>query len=77
MIVLSESYIEFREETPNPKTEVISVRSKNSGVILGLIKWFGSWRQYCFYPKDFTVFSRGCMKEIIDYINNLMEKRRN
>jgi len=40
---------------PGKKTWLYSVRkdsSKGLGELLGLIKWNGAWRQYCFYPES-------------------------
>lgn len=31
---------------------------------LGVIKYFGRWRQYCFFPANDMVFSSGCLREI-------------
>ena len=73
---MSESYIEFKLIEEKPKTNVYAVTNNKSGYILGIIKWFGSWRQYCFFPTEETVYSNGCMKDIIDFINKLMENRK-
>ena len=43
---------------------------------LGVIKWFPKWRQYCFFPEEETVFSIGCMNDIVDFINQLNEERK-
>lgn len=72
----SKSYIEFELIEQKPKTMVFSVNNKKSEINLGTIKWFSSWRQYCFFPIEETIFSQGCMKEIQDYIQKLMEGRK-
>ena len=43
---------------------------------LGEVRWWGSWRQYTFQPSPNTVFSKDCMLDIIDFINQLMEARK-
>jgi hypothetical protein len=44
-------YLEFQKFKPNGrKTFVVFITSKRSGTKLGLIKWYPSWRQYCFFP---------------------------
>lgn len=34
---------------------------------LGLIKWFGRWRCYAFFPEDQTVFNAACMQELAGF----------
>lgn len=67
----------FFQENPSDsgKTVVVHVLSQRSGIILGLIKWYGPWRQYCFYPWADTIFNKGCMEDIIQYIDKLMQER--
>ena len=43
---------------------------------LGEGKWFGRWRQFCFYPVDGSIFTPGCMRDIIDFIEQLMGDRK-
>jgi len=70
-------YIYFEEE-PNPgkKTKQFWCRNKKSDITLGVIRWHSPWRQYCFLPTGPTIFSRGCLKDIVDFINQLMEERK-
>jgi hypothetical protein len=58
------------------KTEVYRCCNKNSGDILGEVKWYSPWRQYCFFVED-AIFSKGCLKDITNFINKLMENRKN
>ena len=76
LIHMNESYIKFELIDKNPKTNVYSVKNKNSDDLLGFIKWYSAWRQYCFFPVNSTVYSRGCMKDINDFINKIMEERK-
>lgn len=71
-------YLDFEERPPakGRKTKVVVVRAARSSEILGEIRWFGRWRQYTFQPERGTVFNRGCMLTIIDYIDQLMKERR-
>jgi len=59
-----------------PKTKHFSVRNIKSREILGYIKWYGPWRQYCFFPMVQTIFNMDCMRYIIDFIEELMEARK-
>lgn len=48
-------------------TRLIEISSRQKGVSLGFIKWFGQWRQYTFFPKNETIFDKSCLREIADY----------
>jgi hypothetical protein len=58
----------FFEDEPNPgrKTRVVLVRNRRSGEELGKVRWYGAWRQYCFYPASLTIFNITCMARIGD-----------
>jgi len=70
-------YLIFRPvNNPNRKTEIWSVDSKSGGFSLGQIKWFGRWRQYCFFPARDTVFNTDCMKDISAKIKEVMARKK-
>lgn len=71
-------YIYFmRQGTPKRmRTSVWSCRNLRSGAILGIIKWHGAWRQYCFFTKGEIILNRGCMADITEFINQLHEERK-
>ncbi len=73
---MSKSYIEFKLIEQKPKTNVYAVINKNFRNRIGIIKWHPAWRQYCFYPAEETIFSRGCMEDINKNIQELMEERK-
>lgn len=63
-------YVE-KIELPKRKTPIYKLFSmSNQDIKLGEIKWFGAWRQYCFYPEGNTIFDRKCLT----YINNFLEE---
>lgn len=64
------------EDLPHRKTPIVQVRSRSNEALLGTIRWFGQWRQFCFYPQPLTIFNAGCMKDIQVEIAGLMEERR-
>ncbi len=70
-------YIKFRE-LPNPgkSTQVFDCLNKKSGTVIGMVLWYGAWRQYCFFPADQTVFSAGCLADTQKFIRQLMEERK-
>jgi len=43
---------------------------------LGQVKWYGPWRQYCYFGQEGTVFSLGCLSDIRDFIGWLMKERK-
>jgi len=69
-------FIEFKLIDEKPKTSVFDVINIKSGDRLGIIRWYGSWRQYCFFPHEETIFNSDCMQYIIDFMRELMEKRK-
>lgn len=78
-IVDGNNYIEFHDVSssyPSRKTETWRVVSKNNSSTLGTIRWYGAWRQYCFFPTNFTVFNDGCLEKITEFIVTLMSKRK-
>lgn len=59
----------------NKKTFEIDVETRD-GEILGEIKWHGAWWKYVFHPEKNCLFDSSCLKDIIEYINQLMEARK-
>jgi hypothetical protein len=58
-------YLRFREvENPGRKTRKVHVERKSSGKLLGVIKWYGQWRQHCFFPEPDTLFNVTCLHDI-------------
>ena len=64
-------YLKFELLERKPKTLVIDVISKLRSNRLGIIKWYGAWRQYAFFPENNTLFNIECMNDIIFYIKEL------
>ena len=69
-------YIYFEEVRSNRKTYVFACKNRKSKEVLGVVKWFSGWRQYCFEPVPGTVFSSGCLVDIEDFVRQLMESRK-
>jgi hypothetical protein len=74
---MAKKYLVFDPWLTSGKTEVWAVFSV-SGDRLAIIKWYGAWRQYCFFPVSGaeTVWSVGCLQEVTAFIEQLMAKRR-
>lgn len=64
-------YLFFINLPSTGKTLHFSCRNKNSGIELGEVKWYGAWRQYCYFPATSAVYSEGCLKDIADFITQL------
>lgn len=70
-------YLAFDERWPEGrKTAVVEVSAARDGALLGVISWFGRWRQYAFHPSHGTTFNGGCLTTINAYMAALMEDRR-
>lgn len=61
--------------SPTGKTNIWSVQTLEN-VEIGFIKWFGSWRKYVFWPHSGTLYDASCLKEITEFINEQMNKRK-
>lgn len=61
---IKSKYLIFVLKERKPKTEVWEVRTKSDNSLLGIIKWYAQWRQYCFFPEQETVWSFGCVDDI-------------
>lgn len=68
--------IKFLSDSPTAKTKIYEVTTKDDSQILGYIKWFGRWRKYAFYPESNTLYEQDCLRDIANYIDDLMEKRK-
>ena len=54
------------QKTPG-KTKKWEVFSANGGQALGVIKWWGAWRKYAFFPNTDTLFESDCLRAIADF----------
>jgi hypothetical protein len=75
--MIESRYLEFDRVGYTGKTDVWNVLSRSTGFVLGQIKWFGRWRQYCFFPTPKSVFNPKCMEDICKLIKELMALRGN
>lgn len=69
-------YIYFEKYADKSKTSIWNCRNAESNALLGQVKWYGPWRQYCFFPAFSTVFHRGCLQDICHFIQKLMDERK-
>ena len=66
-------FIHFVETAKKPKTSTWECRNNSSEDRLGTVKWYGPWRQYCFFPEtiDGLVFNDVCLKDICHFMSRL------
>ncbi len=76
MIELESKFMESLCVDDSGKTFTFQILNKKSGFVLGYVKWYGPWRQYCFFPCPESVFNHWCLKEIVLFMNQLMADRR-
>jgi hypothetical protein len=69
-------YIHFQLLEKKTKTNVYLCLNNKSKDCLGPIKWYPSWRQYCFFPSVNTVFNKGCMEDINGFIDQVETERK-
>jgi len=68
-------YMVARLIETRPKTAVYGVFSKDDSR-LGIIKWFGPWRQYCFFCMEVSVFSSGCLRDLDKFLVTLNKAKK-
>lgn len=69
-------YLEFKKVQYEGKTKRFEVISINHGYALGRISWYGAWRQYTFSPAFETIWNKDCLKDIQDFLQQLMDERK-
>jgi hypothetical protein len=62
--------------TQPPKTSVWLCKNIQSGDVLGTVKYYPAWRQYCYFPQSCTVFNDGCLRDIADFLSQLDTDRK-
>ena len=70
------TFIEFRHIGSKPKTNVYGIYSLENGGKLGEVYWYGPWRQYTFVPDYETVWHKGCLQDVIDFVDKVNREHR-
>lgn len=63
---------QVEEETFNNKP-VYRVFNNKTGDQLAIISYYKPWKEYVFTSKEHCVFNNGCLRDIIDFIENEIE----
>jgi hypothetical protein len=63
---------------PGRKTHEYPIANRKQGSMLGVIKWYGAWRQFCFFPEPYSdlVFTSGCLQDIRNAIEAITADRK-
>jgi len=69
-------FLSLKEVPIKTKTKVFMVFNKTSNDLLGYVKWYAPWRQYCFLVKGDLVFNSECLTDITTFIKDLMAERK-
>lgn len=70
-VVCQYFYVEGLPLEPRRKTRDWDIINLSSGDKLGQIRWYGTWRQYCFFPEGNTVWSKGCLNDVLEAIERI------
>jgi hypothetical protein len=64
-------YLVFNElRNDGKKTRMWVVESRRHGDALGMIQWYGAWRQYVLVAH--AIFNRGCLEDINKFLDDAM-----
>jgi len=75
--VTEREFIYFKPIGQNKKTNIWFVMNKTHDYPLGTIKWYGSWRQYCFFTDTGEVIlSHRCMNQINEFIRRMNQEQK-
>jgi hypothetical protein len=69
-------YLDFTLIHDTGKTQTYGVDSRSGGHCLAIIKWYGAWRQYTLFPEPDTIWNKTCLRDVIAFIDSLMEARK-
>lgn len=76
-IIKETKYLRFNKiSSIHKKTYIIHIINISSNRIIGIIKWYTAWRQYCFYPYPDTIWNKDCLESVNEVIISLMEERK-
>lgn len=67
---------EGKIDSPNSKTRVWSVISRNNNRTLGQVQWYAQWRRYCFFPAISCIFDQTCMQDISEFCKGRTDEQK-
>lgn len=69
-------WINIFEVGDTGKTKIFAVENRETGFRIGIIKWYGAFRQYSFFPADNCVFEKTCLYDIAAFMTQKMDERK-
>lgn len=70
MVYRGDYFYVLKEELPTRKTPKYYIFNNNGVDILGEIKWFSSWRKFCFYPSEATIWDSKCLNDVMTLLDD-------
>lgn len=70
-------WLKFSVAKHTGKTFKFDVFTEDGYILLGEIRWYGSWRCYAFFPSANTLFERECMRTIADVCERMTRDHKN
>jgi hypothetical protein len=70
-------YLDFESTESSTKTDHWSVQNHKTHTELGIVKWAGTWRQYCYFPTINAMYSASCLKDIAEFCETETKNYRN
>lgn len=65
-------YIRFEKTAESFNNHPLyNVINKRHGDVLGQVFWYTIWKQYGFTAEDSAVWSKGCLQDVIAFIETL------
>jgi hypothetical protein len=68
---MKSKYMKALEVTSSTDHKEWKIVTKKDDQPLGWVNWFPRWKLYVFEPWADTVFSSGCLQDIITFINQI------
>lgn len=69
-------WIRFVEMQTKIKTRIFYIENRESGSLIGEIRWYGPFRKYSFFPAAGTVYEKNCLDDITNALRLLEEERK-
>lgn len=63
--------VEPQPLAPRRKTRDYHLVSRQGGETIGVVRWYGGWRQWCFFPAASSMWDDGCLADVHDFIGRL------
>jgi hypothetical protein len=56
------------------KTDIWLILTKENNTLLGVVKWYGPWRKYCYFPCEGSVYEWDCQRDIAKFCEEETKK---